>query len=71
MGTKQKMKDDQWAKAKKLCRLNAEDIALAKRLGMTPKSLMKHIPGPKEVWKAPVKQWIRELAEEKGLLKKD
>ncbi len=32
-------KDDLWAEAKKKCRLNADDIALAKRLGLNPRSL--------------------------------
>lgn len=61
-------KEQAWKEAKKRCRLNEEDIKLAKQLGMTPKSLIKNIPSPKEQWKLPVKQWIRELAEEKGLI---
>lgn len=61
-------KEQAWKEAKKRCRLNEEDIKLAKQLGMSPKSLIKNIPGPKEQWKLPVKQWIRELAEEKGLI---
>lgn len=61
-------KEQAWKEAKKRCRLNEEDIKLAKQLGMTPKSLIKNIPGPKEQWKQPVKQWIRELAEKKGLI---
>ena len=54
-----------WADAKKRCRLNASDIQMAKELGMAPKSLMKNIPGPNQRWKAPVKDWIRDLYEEK------
>lgn len=61
-------KEQAWKEAKKRCRLNEEDIKLAKQLGMSPKSLIKNIPSPKEQWKLPVKQWIRELAEEKGLI---
>ena len=38
---------------------------MAKELGMKPKSLIKNIPGPKQLWKAPVKVWVRELYEEK------
>jgi hypothetical protein len=53
--------DPQWARAKQLCRLNLEDIRMAKELGMTPKSLIKNRPNPSEQWKAPVKVWIREL----------
>ena len=36
--------NNDWAEAKRRCRLNNEDIALAKRLGMTPKTLIKTIP---------------------------
>lgn len=54
-----------WAEAKKRCRLNQQDIQMAKELGMTPKSLIKNIPAPKEQWKAPVKVWVRDLYEDK------
>jgi hypothetical protein len=56
----------QWQEAKKKCRLNAEDIALAKQLGLNPKSLVKNIPNKSEPWKAPVKQWLREIAEKRN-----
>lgn len=54
-----------WEEAKKRCRLNQQDIQMAKELGMTPKSLMKNIPSPNQQWKAPVKVWIRDLYERK------
>lgn len=38
---------------------------MAKELGFKPKSLMKNIPSPSQRWKMPVKQWIRELHEER------
>jgi len=50
-----------WAECKKKCRLNVEDIELAKKLGLNPKSLMKNIPNKSEPWKAPVKIWLREI----------
>lgn len=53
--------DPQWAQAKKVCRLNMEDIRKAKALGMSPRTLLKNNPNPAQRWKAPVKQWIREL----------
>jgi hypothetical protein len=53
--------DEQWADCKKKCRLNADDIALAKRLGLNPRSLIKNIPSRSEPWKAPVKDWLREI----------
>ena len=54
-----------WAEAKKLCRLNEADIRMAKELGMTPKSLIKNIPAPNQQWKAPVKEWVRDVYEDK------
>lgn len=57
--------DPKWAKAKQLCRLNMEEIQMAKELGFTPKALMKNRPAPSEKWKLPVKLWIRELHAER------
>ncbi|MBQ8401157.1 MAG: hypothetical protein IJX14_04420 [Clostridia bacterium] len=53
--------EQQWNEAKTKCRLNDEDIAIAKRLGINPKSLIKNIPNKSEPWKAPVKDWLHEL----------
>ena len=50
-----------WQEAKQKCRLNAEDLALAKRLGLNPRSLIKNIPNKNESWKAPVKIWLKEI----------
>lgn len=60
-----KKNEDLWKEAKKLCRLNEEDIRKAKELGFSPKTLIKNIPNKKEQWKAPVKVWIRDLYNEK------
>jgi hypothetical protein len=43
--------EELWAEAKSKCRLNAPDIALAKRLGLNPRSLIKNIPSKSEPWK--------------------
>ena len=53
--------DQLWQEAKKRCRLNEEDIALAKRLGLNPRSLIKNIPNKSEPWKTPVKDWLYEI----------
>ncbi len=53
--------EQQWKEAKTKCRLNDEEIAIAKRLGINPKSLIKNIPNKSEPWKAPVKDWLHEL----------
>lgn len=50
-----------WAEAKKRCRLGEEDIRMAKEMGLNPKSLIKNIPSKSEPWKAPVKDWIRDM----------
>lgn len=57
--------DQLWQEAKKRCRLNDEDIARAKRLGLNPKSLIKNIPSKAEPWKAPVKDWLIEIENER------
>ena len=53
--------DEAWKEAKQKCRLNVEDIAIAKRLGLNPRSLIKNIPSKSEPWKAPVSEWLREM----------
>jgi len=58
--------DEAWAECKRKCRLNADDIALAKRLGLNPRSLIKNIPSKSEPWKAPVKVWLREIEAKRG-----
>ena len=57
--------DAMWAEAKKKCRLNDADIALAKRPGLNPRSLIKNIPSKSEPWKAPVKDWLHEMDEKR------
>lgn len=56
-----KRREDEWAKAKRRCRLTDETLAMAKELGLNPRSLIKNIPSKSEPWKAPVAVWIREL----------
>lgn len=58
-------KPELWAEAKKKCRLNENDIRMAKEMRLNPKSLIKNIPNPKEQWKLPVKDWIHEMYEDR------
>ena len=44
--TNQPQFDPQWAKAKNVCRLNLDDIRMAKELGISPQSLIKNRPKP-------------------------
>jgi hypothetical protein len=42
-------------------RLNQHDVEMAKRLGISPKSLIKNRPAPSQPWKASVKDWVHRL----------
>ena len=53
--------EQQWQEAKRRCRLSDEDVQLAKRLGLNPRSLIKNIPSKSEPWKAPVSEWLHEI----------
>lgn len=55
-----------WAKCKKICRLNMDDIERAKRLGLNPKSLMKNIPNKHQQWKMPVKEWLVSIEQKRN-----
>lgn len=50
-----------WIEAKHRCRLNIEDIRMAKEIGLNPRSLIKNVPSKSEPWKSPVKDWIHEM----------
>ncbi len=67
MAKKKKSKKhlNDWAEAKRRCRLNQETIRMAKELGMPPRSLIKNIPSRSQQWKAPVHVWVRDLYEER------
>jgi len=54
-------KDALWIEAKRKCRLNMEDIRMAKEMGLNPRSLIKNIPSKSEQWKLTVKKWIRQM----------
>ena len=60
-------KDRLWAEAKRKCRLNDNDIRIARELGLNSRSLIKNIPSRTESWKLPVKAWIHEMAEQRQL----
>ena len=54
-----------WDEARRRCRLSPEDVLMAKELGIGPASLIKNIPSRSQQWKQPVRDWVRELYEEK------
>jgi len=64
MAKKRKKKSD-WAEAKTRCRLSMVEVQMAKELGMKPRSLIKNIPNSNQLWKSPVKEWVRDLYRKK------
>ena len=53
--------EELWQEAKRKCRLNVEDVTLAKRLGLNPRSMIKNILSKSQPWKAPVNVWLHEI----------
>lgn len=56
-----RFRDEDWAEAKRRCRLSAEELRMARELGFNPKKLSRHNPSPSQPWKLPVGQWLRKL----------
>lgn len=56
---------DDWAEAKRRCRLSEEEVRMARELGFKPRSLIENIPAKSQPWKAPVNVWIRDLYAER------
>lgn len=52
--------EEAWRNAKKVCRLNARQIEMARALGMNPKKLPGLRPRPQQRWKLPVGEFIEE-----------
>jgi hypothetical protein len=59
--TARRRNEEEWKEAKKRCRLNDEEVRMAKELGISARSLIKNIPSRNQQWKSPVKQWVRSL----------
>ena len=57
---RKKSKPD-WDEARRHCRLDDDDVRMAKELGMSPSGLIKNISSKSQQWKRPVREWIREL----------
>jgi hypothetical protein len=61
MATKHRARDGKaWKNAKKVCRLTARQLEMARRLGMNPKKLPGLRPSPQQRWKLPVGAFIEE-----------
>jgi len=61
MGKKSRKQLDEWQEARQRCGLSDEDVRMAKELGFRPRNLLKNIPSKSQSWKAPVREWIRDL----------
>ena len=58
--TRQAHDDEAWTNAKKICRLNARQVEMARALGMNPRTLLGLRPSPQQRWKLPVGEFIEE-----------
>ena len=52
--------DEAWTNAKKICRLNARQVEMARALGMNPRKLPGLRPSAQQRWKLPVGEFIEE-----------
>lgn len=50
--------EEAWRNAKKICQLNAQQVEMARALGMNPKKLPRLRPSPQQRWKLPVGEFI-------------
>jgi hypothetical protein len=53
--------EEAWRNAKRICRLNARQLEMAKALGMNPYKLPRLRPSPQQRWKLPVGEFIEDL----------
>jgi len=62
VANKRRSHDDEeaWANAKKICRLSARQVEMARALGMNPTTLPGLRPSPQQRWKLPVGEFIEE-----------
>lgn len=61
MAKKRRAHDEEaWTNAKKICRLNARQVEMARARGMNPRKLPGLRPSPQERWKLPVGEFIEE-----------
>ena len=61
MANKRRAHDDEaWTHVKRVCRLNARQVEMARALGMNPRKLPGLRPSPQQRWKLPVGEFIEE-----------
>lgn len=52
--------EEAWANARKICRLTARQVEMARALRMNPRKLPRLRPSPQQRWKLPVGEFIEE-----------
>ncbi len=60
MNGKRRHSEEAWAHAKRVCRLSARHVEMAKKVGMNPKKLPGLVPSKSQPWKASVGLFIEE-----------
>jgi hypothetical protein len=65
MAKKRRKQENAWARAKKLCRLNASQLEMARALDMDPHKLPGLRPSPHQKWKLPVCEFIEQCYRER------
>ena len=61
MAKKRRAHDEEaWTNAKKICRLTARQVEMARALGMNPRKIPGLRPSPQERWKLPVGEFIEQ-----------
>ena len=58
MNEKRRHSEEAWAHAKRVCRLSARHVEMAKKVGMNPKKLPGLVPSKSQPWKASVGLFI-------------
>jgi hypothetical protein len=53
--------EEAWTNARKICRLTARQLEMARALGMNPRKLPRLRPRPQQRWKLPVGEFIEEF----------
>lgn len=52
--------EEAWANARKICRLTARQVEMARALRMNPRTLPRLRPSPQQRWKLPLGEFIEE-----------
>ena len=55
-----------WEEAGKKCKMSPEELEMAKKLGLSPRTLIANNSSTRqEKWKAPTALWVRDMYEDR------